>query len=43
MIYTHVSTSSLEKIRNPLDEAVKKFIVQGNTKPYLKIGNTPKN
>jgi len=38
MIYTHVSTSSLEKINNPLDEAVKKFMVSGNNEDYLKIG-----
>ena len=38
MIYTHVSTSSLEKINNPLDEAVKKFMTNGNNEDYLKIG-----
>lgn len=38
MIYTHVSTSSLEKINNPLDEAVKKFMVNGNNEDYLRIG-----
>lgn len=38
MIYTHVSTSSLEKITNPLDEAVKKFMVNGNNEDYLRIG-----
>ena len=38
MIYTHVSTSSLEKINNPLDEAVKKFMVNGNSEEYLRIG-----
>ena len=39
MIYTHVSTSSLERITNPLDEAVKKFMVNGNNEDYLKIGS----
>jgi len=39
MIYTHVSTSSLDKVRNPLDEAVKKFMVNGNNEDYLKIGD----
>lgn len=39
MIYTHVSTSSLDKINNPLDEAVKKFMVNGNNEAYLKIGD----
>jgi integrase/recombinase XerD len=37
MIYTHVSTSSLERINNPLDEAVKKFMVSGNNEDYLRI------
>uniref|UniRef100_UPI00293726F4 site-specific tyrosine recombinase/integron integrase n=1 Tax=Lutibacter citreus TaxID=2138210 RepID=UPI00293726F4 len=39
MIYTHVSTSSLDRISNPLDEAVKKFMVNGNNEDYLKIGS----
>lgn len=38
MIYTHVSTSSLDRITNPLDEAVKKFMVNGNNEDYLRIG-----
>jgi len=37
MIYTHVSTSSLERVTNPLDEAVKKYMVNGNSEEYLKI------
>lgn len=37
MIYTHVSTSSLDKINNPLDEAVKKFKINKNKAAYLKI------
>ena len=39
MIYTHVSTSSLDRISNPLDEAVNKFMVNGNNENYLKIGD----
>jgi hypothetical protein len=38
MIYTHVSTSSLDRITNPLDEAVKKFMVNGNNEDYLRVG-----
>ena len=37
MIYTHVSTRSLETISNPLDEAVKKFKINTNRNDYLKI------
>ena len=37
MIYTHVSTRSLETISNPLDEAVKKFKINKNKDEYLKI------
>ena len=37
MIYTHVSTSSLEKINNPLDVAVKKFKFNGNKAENLKL------
>lgn len=39
MIYTHVSKSSLDKINNPLDEAVYKFMKNGNNENYLKIGD----
>jgi len=38
MIYTHVSTSILERVNNPLDQAVKKFMKNGNNEEYLKIG-----
>ena len=38
MIYTHVSTSILEQVNNPLDQAVKKFMKSGNNEEYLKIG-----
>ena len=38
MIYTHVSTSFLERVNNPLDQAVKKFMTNGNNEEYLKIG-----
>ena len=39
MIYTHVSRTSLEKISNPLDEAVRKFKIDENSTSatYLKI------
>jgi site-specific recombinase XerD len=36
MIYTHVSTSSLETISNPLDEAVKKFKMNRNKDEHYK-------
>lgn len=38
MIYTHVSTSSLEAISNPLDLAVKKYLMSKDKEPHLSIG-----
>lgn len=38
MIYTHVSTSSLEAISNPLDIAVKKYLMSPDKEQYLSIG-----
>jgi integrase/recombinase XerD len=38
MIYTHVSKSSLEAINNPLDVAVRKYLINGNGDDTLKIG-----
>lgn len=40
MIYTHVSTSSLEAISNPLDLAVKKYLMSTDKEQYLSIGPT---
>jgi len=38
MIYTHVSQSSLEGINNPLDVAVRKYIVNDKRDDTLKLG-----
>ncbi len=38
MIYTHVSTSSLEGISNPLDLAVKKYLMSPDKEQYLSLG-----